>query len=62
MEIYCVGNDYIDEETVQKETKKILDILKKEKRTYSMNIFLLKQTIQLLENEVKKIANAKTFQ
>lgn len=62
MEIYQVGKEYVDEYTVNKEIQKILKFLKREKRTYSMNIFLLKKSIDFLEREVKEIANTKIFQ
>lgn len=60
--IYEIGKEYIPEETVDAEIEKILNVLKKEKRTYSMNIFLLKETINYLENKVKEEANTKIFQ
>ena len=43
-------------------TPKVLDILKEEKRTYSMNILILKETIAYLEDETKELANTKIFQ
>lgn len=61
-QVFQVGDQYIDEETLKKERQKILDILKEEKRTYSMNIFILKETIAYLEDETKELANTKIFQ
>lgn len=60
--IYEIGKEYISEETIQIEIEKILHFLKEEKRTYSMNIFLLKETIDYLENRVREEANTKIFQ
>lgn len=62
VQIFQAGHQYIDEETLKNERKKILDILKEEKRTYSMNIFILKETIAYLEDETKELANTKIFQ
>ncbi len=62
VQIFQVGHQYIDEETLKNERKKILDILKEEKRTYSMNILILKETIAYLEDETKELANTKIFQ
>ena len=61
-QIYQVGNQYINEKSLENEVQKILEVLRKEKRTYSMNIFLLKETIKFLEKEAEVIANIRTFQ
>ncbi len=61
-QIYQVGNQYINEKSLENEVQKILEVLRKEKRTYSMNIFLLKETIKFLEKEAEEIANIRTFQ
>lgn len=60
--VFQVDNQHIDEKTLENEVQKILDVLRKEKRTYSMNTFILKNTIEVLQNEVKEIANTKIFQ
>lgn len=60
--VFQVDNQYIDEKVLESEVQKILDVLKKEKRTYSMNTFILKNAIETLQNEVKVIANTKIFQ
>lgn len=61
-EIYKVKNEYIDKESLAEEVQNILNLLKSKKRTYSMNTFILKNTIAALEKEVGEIANTKIFQ
>ena len=61
-QVFEVGKEYITEETIQIEVEKILDVLRKEKRTYSMNIFVLEKTIDYLKNKVKEDENSKIFQ
>ena len=41
--VFRVDNQYINEKILENEVQKILDVLRKEKRTYSMNIFILKK-------------------
>ncbi len=60
--VFRVDNQYINEKILENEVQKILDVLRKEKRTYSMNIFILKNVIKVLQDEVKEIANTKVFQ
>lgn len=61
-QIYTVGNEYISKECLDDEIENILSLLKNKKRTYSMNTFILKSTISVLEKEVEEIANTKIFQ
>lgn len=60
--IYLIENEYIDEKSLNNAIQDILNVMRKEKRTYSMNIFLLKETINYLEKEVKELSNSKIFQ
>ena len=60
--VFEIGDDYIREEDVKDEINDILNILRNKKRTYSMNIFLLKRTIDFLENKVQEEVNSKIFQ
>ena len=60
--VFQLNDNYIAEEELTKSTEEILEILKKEKRTYSMNIFILQNVIKTLQNEVESIANTKIFQ
>lgn len=60
--VFEVGDEYIREDDVKDEINDILNILRNKKRTYSMNIFLLKRTIDFLENKVQEEVNSKIFQ
>ena len=60
--VFEVGDEYIREDDVKDEINDILNTLRNKKRTYSMNIFLLKRTIDFLENKVQEEVNSKIFQ
>lgn len=46
MNLYEIGKSYITDEEVQKIENQIIEVLKKEKRTYLVNKFILEKTIQ----------------
>ena len=60
--VFEIGEEYIREDDVKDEINDILNVLRNKKRTYSMNIFLLKRTIDFLENKVQEEVNSKIFQ
>lgn len=48
MTIYEIGKSHITSEEVEEIQNKIIEVLKKEKRTYLVNKFILEETIKKL--------------
>lgn len=61
-QFYELRDEYMTENELEEGISDIFQALKKKKRTYSANIFILKKAINKLENNVQEVANTTIFQ